>query len=99
MAVLFPSRETVSLEVSDSLENQPICGLWGWSEFSLVVHKMVPGGRIFQMFGNLSLFHRKYEFCHSGHGIVLCKAMLGIIVAAHSYSMIFLPAPNSTHPG
>lgn len=31
---------------------------------SLVVHKMVPGGHIFQMFGNLSLFHRKYEFCH-----------------------------------
>lgn len=50
---------------------------------------MVPGGRIFQMFGNLGLFHRKYEFCHSSHGIVLCKVMLGIIVAAHSYSMIF----------
>lgn len=34
---------------------------------SLVVHKMVPGGHIFQMFGNLGLFHRKYGFCHSSH--------------------------------
>lgn len=39
----------------------------GAGQSSLVVHKTVAGGHIFQMFGNLGLFHRKYEFCPSSH--------------------------------